>query len=180
VSIECVLTDPRESPRLGHSLGGAYAQRFTQRFADQVAALLLLEPAHADYDEYMPDHLKLAANSTADLELPELTDDLIALARTQFESGMLDAFPDHVRRRLIDKHTSPKRLLNGVREGANVQAIFDELRAGGPLPDVPLIVLSRNSRRRRTNDVPIRGEPSRADRWQSTPVRRHHRHGPLR
>ncbi|MEU3622791.1 hypothetical protein BS329_09700 [Amycolatopsis coloradensis] len=127
---------------VGHSLGGAYAQRYTQRFPDEVAALLQLEPLHPDYDDYMPEHLKLSANNTADMALPELTDDLVALARVQFESGMLDAFPDGIRGQLIDKHASPERLLTGVREGANVQALFDELRAGSPLPDVPLIVLS--------------------------------------
>ena len=137
-----VLEVPPPYVIIGHSLGGAYAQRYAQRFADEVAALLLLEPLHPDYDDYMPDQLKLAANSTADMELPELTDDLTALARGQFESGMLDSFPDYIRRRLIDKHTSPERLLNGVSEGTNIEAILDELRAGGALPDVPLIVLS--------------------------------------
>jgi pimeloyl-ACP methyl ester carboxylesterase len=127
---------------VGHSLGGAYTQRYTQRFPDEVAALLQLEPLHPDYDNYLPEHLKLAANNMADMELPELTDDLVALARTQFESGMLNAFPDGIRAQLLGKHTSPERLLTGVSEGVNVQALLDELRAGGPVPDVPLIVLS--------------------------------------
>ncbi len=30
---------------VGHSLGGAYARRYTQRFPDEVAGLLLMEPA---------------------------------------------------------------------------------------------------------------------------------------
>ena len=30
----------------------------------------------------------------------------------------------------------------GIKEGLNVLSVMDELRAGGPLPDVPLIVLS--------------------------------------
>lgn len=127
---------------VGHSLGGAYTQRYTQRFPDEVAALLQLDPLHPDYDNYMPEHLKLAANNLADMELPGLTDDFVALARTQFESGMLDFFPDGIGGQLIDKHTSPERLLIGVSEGVNVQAILDELRAGGPMSDVPLIVLS--------------------------------------
>ncbi|NIH88334.1 alpha/beta fold hydrolase [Amycolatopsis granulosa] len=127
---------------VGHSLGGAYTQRYTQRFPGEVAALLHLEPLHPDYDDYMPEHLKLSAGSTAEVPLPELTDDLVALARAQFESGMLDAFPDGIRSELIGKHTSPDRLLTGVREGANVLALLDELRAGGPVPDVPVIVLS--------------------------------------
>ena len=43
---------------------------------------------------------------------------------------------------MIDKHLSPERLLTGLREGSNVLAILDDLRAGGARPDVPLIVLS--------------------------------------
>lgn len=42
---------------------------------------------------------------------------------------------------LIEKHFSPERLPNGFREGANV-LLFGELRAVGPRPDVPLIILS--------------------------------------
>jgi pimeloyl-ACP methyl ester carboxylesterase len=42
---------------VGHSLGGLYARHYAQRFPDQVAALLLLGPAHEDYSAYMPQPL---------------------------------------------------------------------------------------------------------------------------
>jgi len=35
---------------VGHSLGGAYVQRYAQRFPDEAAGLLLLDPAHEDWD----------------------------------------------------------------------------------------------------------------------------------
>ncbi len=38
----------------GHSLGGLYARHYAHRFPDDVAGLLLLDPAHEDYDAYMP------------------------------------------------------------------------------------------------------------------------------
>jgi pimeloyl-ACP methyl ester carboxylesterase len=41
----------------GHSLGGLYARHYAQRFPDDVAALLLMDPAHEDYDAYMPPEL---------------------------------------------------------------------------------------------------------------------------
>ena len=41
----------------GHSLGGLYARHYAQRFPDEVAALLLLDPAHEDYNAYMPREL---------------------------------------------------------------------------------------------------------------------------
>jgi pimeloyl-ACP methyl ester carboxylesterase len=55
---------------VGHSLGGAYVQRYAQRFPDEVAGLLLLDPAHEDWDLYMPEHLQIAKNLGADVELP--------------------------------------------------------------------------------------------------------------
>ncbi len=127
---------------VGHSLGGAYVHRYAQRFPTEVAALVLVEPAHPDWDSYMPEHLKLASNQTAGLAVPEFSEDLVTLARGQLEGGMFDAFPDRLRELLIDKHLSRERLLVGIKEGLNVLAVMDELRAGGPLPDVPLIVLS--------------------------------------
>jgi len=38
----------------GHSLGGLYARHYAQRFPGDVAGLLLLDPAHEDWDAYMP------------------------------------------------------------------------------------------------------------------------------
>ena len=132
---------PRPYVLVGHSLGGAYVQRYAQRFPDEVAALLLLEPAHPDYDDYMPDHLKLANAMTDSFELPELTDEFAAQVR-EVITATFAGLPDSVREQVIEKHLSAERLPTGLREGTNFLALFEELRAGGPLPDVPLIVLS--------------------------------------
>ena len=127
---------------IGHSLGGAYVHRYAQRFPADVAAMLLIEPAHPDWDTFMPEHLKLATNQAAGPEAPAFSEELRTFARAQLDSGMFGAFAPELREMLIDKHISPERLLIGLQEGSNVLAIMDELRAGGPLPDVPLIVLS--------------------------------------
>lgn len=126
---------------IGHSLGGVYAQRYAQRFPDEAAALLLLEPAHEDWDDYMPEHLRLAANQVPDGAMPALTGDQLAQIRASFERTFA-AFPAPLRELLIDRHLSPERLPTGFREGLNVLAVLDELRSGGPRPDVPLTVLS--------------------------------------
>ena len=55
---------------------------------------------------------------------------------------MYGAFPENIRELLIGRHLSRERLLVGIKEGLNVLSFMEELRAGGPLPDVPLIVLS--------------------------------------
>ncbi|OJY62767.1 MAG: hypothetical protein BGP09_16955 [Rhizobium sp. 60-20] len=126
---------------VGHSLGGAYVQRYAQRFPDDVAAMLLIEPLHEDWNDYMPDHLKINTNAAAAEGALEVTGDLIAHFRRSF-TETFSAFPQPLQGLLIDKHLSPERLLTGLREGSNVLAILDDLRAGGARPDVPLIVLS--------------------------------------
>jgi hypothetical protein len=112
-----------------------------QRFTEDVAGLLLLEPAHEDWDLYMPEHLKIANNQPTTSDMPELPEIFLAQYRSAF-ADMFAAFPQPVRDLLIDMHFSPERLPTGFREGVNVLALFDELRAGGSRPDVPLIILS--------------------------------------
>ena len=142
--LRAVLQSSGVTPRylmVGHSLGGLYVQRYAQRFPDEVAGLLLLEPNHEDWDRYMPEQLKITNNQPASSEMPEFPETFLAQYRGAF-TEMFAAFPQPIRDLLIDKHFSPERLANGFREGANVLDLFDELRAGGPRPDVPLIILS--------------------------------------
>lgn len=49
---------------VGHSLGGLYARHYATRFPDEVAGLVLLDPAHEDYDSYMPVELTAARSSS--------------------------------------------------------------------------------------------------------------------
>jgi pimeloyl-ACP methyl ester carboxylesterase len=126
---------------VGHSLGALYVQRFAQRFPSETAGLLLLDPAHEDWDLYMPEHLKIANNQPADSEMPELPEGFVAECRAILADTFRE-FPEPVRAMLVDKHLSPERLPTGFREGTNVLALFEELRSGGPRPNVPLIILS--------------------------------------
>ena len=126
---------------IGHSLGGVYVQRFAQRFPREVAGLLLLDPAHEDWDLYQPEYLQLASNRSAEIQLPEVSDELLGQIRASFDS-MLASFPAPIRRQLIDKRLSPERLFTGFQEGGKLLDDLDDLRNGGARPDVPLIVLS--------------------------------------
>jgi pimeloyl-ACP methyl ester carboxylesterase len=126
---------------VGHSLGGLYARRYAQRFPGDVAGLVLLDPAHEHWDRYMPEDLQLARNQPTSTELPDLPEGFVSQYRHVF-APMFAAFPESIRERLIDKHLSPERLATGFREGLNVLALFEELRAGDARPDVPLIILS--------------------------------------
>lgn len=146
---------------VGHSLGGLYARHFAARFPDRVAGLVLLDPAHEDYDAYMPEQLTAMRNSNrtyqvmnavlgAALSNPvtsRLLTLLPALRRMQdnyrrlFEQEMAEGFPEAIRQALIERHVSPQWLRVGILEAKNVEQLYKEVKGEGPLPDVPLVVL---------------------------------------
>jgi pimeloyl-ACP methyl ester carboxylesterase len=130
---------------VGHSLGGLYARHFAQRFPDETAALLQLDPAHEDYDAYMPPELvEIRSAWEPDQALPDtLPDEIIQHYRNLFAQQLRD-WPDPIRESLIARHLSPEWLRAGFQEAGNVDRLYDEVRSAGPMPDVPLIVLSSN------------------------------------
>ncbi|MEU6716533.1 alpha/beta hydrolase [Nonomuraea sp. NPDC046802] len=110
----------------GHSLGAFYARRFAQRRPADVAGLLLIDPGHEDIMSYLPhEAAQMNERLTPDPDaLPDLTTEQLQAAREQYA---------HI---LATWRVS-------LRETANFDTvIYDELRHGGPLPDVPLIVLT--------------------------------------
>jgi pimeloyl-ACP methyl ester carboxylesterase len=123
---------------VGHSLGGAYVQRFAQRFPDEIAGLVLLDPAHEDWNLYMPEDLQIRAEDMQEVELPP---EYIAMVRRQF-TPLFSSFPDATRDEVVERHLGPDRLMAGVREGLNFLDVLEDLRAGGSRPDVPLILLN--------------------------------------
>jgi pimeloyl-ACP methyl ester carboxylesterase len=127
----------------GHSLGGLYARHYAQRFPGEVAALLLLDPAHEDYNAYMPQQLVDQWQAwDPDQALPgELPSELIQFYRGLFAQEMTD-WPEEIREPLIEHHVSPEWLRAGLQEAKNVDQLYDEVSHAGPMPDVPLIVLS--------------------------------------
>lgn len=127
----------------GHSLGGLYARHYATRFPGEVAALLLLDPAHEDYNAYMPQQLVDQWQAwDPDQALPdELPEELIQFYRGLFAQEMAD-WPEEIREPLIERHVSPEWLRVGFQEAKNVDQLYDEMRHAGPMPDVPLIVLS--------------------------------------
>ncbi|MGD3106091.1 alpha/beta fold hydrolase [Streptomyces sp. YGL11-2] len=126
---------------VGHSLGGAYARHFAQRFPDEVAGLLLLDPFHEDIHDRAPREVReKLALMTGQEEPPEPTREQLDAARTQI-APLFAAWPDTVREPLVDYHLTAWR--TALREGRNVyDEVADELRHAPTLPDVPLIVLS--------------------------------------
>jgi pimeloyl-ACP methyl ester carboxylesterase len=113
-----------------------------QRFPGEVAGLLLLDPAHEDYNAYMPKELVERWQAwDPDQALPdELPGELIQLYRGLFAQEMAD-WPEEIREVLIERHVSMEWLRVGFREAKNVDQLYDEIRHAGPMPGLPLIVL---------------------------------------
>jgi pimeloyl-ACP methyl ester carboxylesterase len=127
---------------VGHSLGGAYVQRYAQRFPHEVAGMLLLDPLHENWDDYQPDYLKIApAASAEDAQLPDLPPQILDQLQEMLRQTMT-GFPADVREAAVARHASPDRVPTGFREGLNLLAVLDDLRNGGQRPNVPLIILS--------------------------------------
>lgn len=130
---------------VGHSLGGLYARHYAIRFPGEIAGLLLLDPAHEDYDSYLPTELREIYDSFDAAEVAaafeDLPDEVVQLYRDLFTQE-LAGWPTDVRDALIDYHLSPRGLEVGLRESSNVRDLYAEVRAAGPLPDVPLLILS--------------------------------------
>lgn len=130
---------------VGHSLGGLHARYYATRFPGDVVALLLLDPAHEDYNASMPAQLREILKSfdpaKAAAFLDDLPEEVIQLYRGLFAQE-LASWPAEVRDPLIDYHVSPRGLKIGVQEASNLEQIYAEIRAASPLPDIPLLILS--------------------------------------
>jgi pimeloyl-ACP methyl ester carboxylesterase len=131
---------------VGHSLGGLYARHYAQRYPGEVSGLVLLDPAHEDYNAYMPKQLvEQWAAFDPDEALPdELPDELISHYRALFAAEMGE-WPAEIREILIERHVSPDWLRVGLQETKNVDQLYDEVRNAGPMPDLSLIILTSMS-----------------------------------
>jgi len=125
---------------VGHSLGGAYARHYAQRFPGEVAGLLLLDPFHEEMVTRAPRQVVEMLAQMKDRELPEPTEEQLRLSREQLARHFA-AWPEPVREPLIDHHLTAWR--TAWREDDNLyDEVSDELRRAPALPDVPVTVLS--------------------------------------
>jgi pimeloyl-ACP methyl ester carboxylesterase len=123
---------------VGHSLGGIYARRFAQRFPAEVAGLLFLDPGHEDYTTKLPTP-SLRERLRTNLALVRVLLQLKRRYRGYFERMFAD-WPAPVRDLLFEYHLTSWRI--GLKEAKNFESICGEVRRGGDMPDVPLIVLT--------------------------------------
>jgi hypothetical protein len=85
---------------------------------------------------------ELRAGWDPDQVLPdELPAEVIEFYRGLFAQEMT-GWPAAIREVLTERHVSPAWLRTGLREAGNIDQLYDEVRHAGPMPDVPLIILS--------------------------------------
>ncbi|MCO5968047.1 alpha/beta fold hydrolase [Actinoallomurus soli] len=125
---------------VGHSLGGAYARHYAQRFPGEVAGLLLLDPSHEDFLVRAPAQVPEMLERMKSRELPEPTEEQIQRSREVLAEHFA-AWPEAVRGPLAEYHLTAWR--TAWNEDKNLYTeVADELRDAPDLPDVPLIVLT--------------------------------------
>jgi pimeloyl-ACP methyl ester carboxylesterase len=124
----------------GHSLGGGYLRRFAQLFPAEVAGLLYLESFCENTDDYLPERLHLARVRQPDPGPVQLR--LMRPALRRMYAKMLADWPADLREVLIRRHLSAGWWQAGVLERSGMAALADELKRGGELPLVPVIVLT--------------------------------------
>nr|WP_083472812.1 alpha/beta hydrolase [Kibdelosporangium phytohabitans] len=125
---------------VGHSLGGLYARLYAKRFPGEVAGLVLLDPTHEDIVGYLPakDARRLEDTDT-DVEFPpEQLDAMRAVFRAAFGRALAD-WPAEIREPLLDRGFGRAGYRQSLREPMNIPRLFDEVRAAGPDPDLPVI-----------------------------------------
>jgi pimeloyl-ACP methyl ester carboxylesterase len=123
---------------VGHSLGGIYARRFAQRFPEDVGGLLFLDPGHEEYTTKLPKP-SLRERLRTSLALVWVLLQFKRRYRGHFQR-MFANWPAPVRDLLFEYHLTSWRV--GLKEAKNFKSICDEVRRGGDMPDVPLIVLT--------------------------------------
>jgi pimeloyl-ACP methyl ester carboxylesterase len=124
---------------VGHSLGGAYARHYAQCFPHEVAALVLIDPLHEDSPKYWPEATRKGQEQTVAMLAAEAPAALLDAYRGVFEEKLW-SWPVAIREAVIARHLAAWRI--GLLEGLNVDAVCEELRRGGPTPDVPLVVIT--------------------------------------
>ena len=123
---------------VAHSLGGAYARRFCQLYPTEVAGIVYLDAFWEDWDEHLPDTLHLRPVPVpADWQLR-----LIGRLSRPYYRRMFVTWPAAVREPLIARHCSLAWQRAGALERGNQPQLRDEIKAAGPVPDVPSIALT--------------------------------------
>lgn len=119
----------------GHSFGGYNALYFAKRFPEEIAGLVLVDSSHPDQTERLPD-------------LPARRNSLRSSTMVTFFQGQsnLERYPEDILPMVMHALSSLPWQRTQREETMNFALSAQQVRSAGPLPDVPLEVLSRGKR----------------------------------
>ena len=125
---------------VGHSLGGMDARMFANHYASEVAGIVLVDSSHPDQDErFPPEAKKLAARGAYVIRAMQF---MLPFGVPRLLASR--AVPPEVRPEFCAVFCQPK-FLAAVRVEAAIQGENSaEVRALGPLGNLPLVVLSHD------------------------------------
>ncbi|RJQ83060.1 alpha/beta fold hydrolase [Amycolatopsis panacis] len=128
---------------VGHSLGGLYARLYAKRFPGEVTGLVLLDPTHEALLDHLPaEEARQLAEPNPILDYPaDQLDGLRATYRMVFGRALAD-WPPVLRDGLLDRSLSPDGFRAMLLEASSLVPLCDEVRAAGPDPDLPVVLLT--------------------------------------
>lgn len=161
---------PKPYILVAHSLGGLYARHFATVYSKDVSGLVLLDPAHEDYNQFMPPELnklrKIPPNgqneepikqkvytssgfllTVASYRLGRMLLGIVPMVRKyqriyrELFTQELKDWPKDIKDKLINDHASIQWLLAGSREAVNVDELYDEIRKARATPNIPTTIL---------------------------------------
>jgi pimeloyl-ACP methyl ester carboxylesterase len=117
---------------VGHSFGGYNMQYFAKIFPAETAGLILVDASHPEQTDRMP-------------ELPAVREKLRTKELVTYYQGQstLSLYPEDVRYKAMHILSLRKMYQTYRRESLNFAISGQQVIAAGPLPDVPLIVITR-------------------------------------
>ena len=108
---------------VGHSLGGAYAQRAALELGSDIAGVVLLDPVHHDWNRAMPWELRIESGASTRYTV----DDIDVPAARAALSAMLENLDPDVPDAILDVRMREDRLLTGMQEVANFAEMLGDL-----------------------------------------------------
>lgn len=141
--IDCPIT------LVGHSYGGLCAQHFAKLYTELVSSIVLVDSTSVNLKKL--NELPSSTPEDSDASWIELCNHYATLSANELRAKLLPTFtfsssflsPDAVQR-THDFLTSPSLYKAMASEVMNWEHCAETIKAAGPLPDIPLVVIGRD------------------------------------
>jgi len=126
---------------VGHSFGGLYTLFFAHEYPEDVVGVILLDSSHPDQWTSTPAGQELYKSNARTFSITPILARL-GLMRLRAKSQPAVGLPDIQNRELVAFNSATQDWDAQVAEFAATADLDDEVRAAGPLGDLPLFVLT--------------------------------------